>query len=58
MMAETGTVYGSRDRSRLDPALSGRGFDRRQKAKAEAAANDASDAGEPDMFAAAGVAAE
>ena len=58
-------MCGSRDRSRLDPALSGRGFDRRQKAKAKGeAANDpaqsveASAQPDGDMFSAAGVAAE
>jgi hypothetical protein len=59
MIAATGTACGTRDRSRLDPALCGRGFDRRQKAKGEAA-NDAP-AGEgdgDDMFKHAGVAAE
>lgn len=59
MIGATGTVCGNRNRSRLDPALSGRGFDRRQKAKAEAAANDAAGGGDgPDMFEASGVAAE
>ena len=58
-MMATGTAYGSRDRSRLGPASSGRGFDRRQKAKADAAANDGAGGGDgPDMFEAAGVAAE
>jgi hypothetical protein len=52
-------MYGNRDRSRHQTALSGRGFDRRQKAKA---ANDALAEGEGgeegDMFSQAGVAAE
>lgn len=67
MSSRTGTMCGSRGRSRLDPALSGQRFDRRQKAKAKAAANANGDLsaeasaqaeGEGDMFSAAGVAAE
>jgi hypothetical protein len=57
MTQAIGAMYGSRDRSRHLAALIGRGFDRRQKAKA---ANDAP-AGEgdgEDMFSRAGVAAE
>ena len=59
MTARIGAMYGNRDRSRHQTALSGRGFDRRQKAKA---ANDApaegGDGEEGDMFSQAGVAAE
>ena len=59
MIGTTGTVCGNRDRSRHQTALSGRGFDRRQKAKA---ANDTpaegGDGEEGDMFSQAGVAAE
>ena len=67
MTAAIGTWCGSRERSRLDPALSDRGFDRGQKARAAAANDEAADAADasadggddaPDMFSAAGVAAE
>jgi hypothetical protein len=65
MIPHSGTMCGSRNRSRHLAALSDRGFDRRQKAKASAAndgdtASDASaqEDGEGDMFSRAGVAAE
>lgn len=57
MTLALGAMCGSRNRSRHETALSGRGFDRRQKAKAS---NDEA-AGEgdgEDMFSRAGVAAE
>ena len=65
MIDQTSSGCGSRDRSRHLAALSDRGFDRRQKAKASAA-NDAADSAsgegeggdEGDMFSRAGVAAE
>ena len=59
MTSEIGAMYGNRERSRHQTALSGRGFDPRQKAKA---ANDApaegGDSEEGDMFSQAGVAVE
>lgn len=59
MTAGTGTMWGSRGRSRHQTALSGRGFDRRQKAKGEAANDGEGESGdEGDMFTHAGVAAE
>jgi len=60
MTRGTGTMYGNRESSRHKTALSFRGFDRRQKAKAEAANDGESGEGGdgPDMFSHAGVAAE
>jgi hypothetical protein len=55
MIGATGTVCGNRDRSRHQTALSGRGFDRRQKANDAPASEGGED---PYMFSAAGVAAE
>lgn len=58
----TGTMCGDRGRSRHQTASSGRGFDRRQKAKGEAANDglsaEASAQEEDDMFNNARVAAE
>ena len=62
MIGAIGTMYGSRDRSRNKTALSDRGFDRRQKAKSDAANDgvgaEAAAQDEGDMFTRAGVAAE
>lgn len=58
MIPPSGTRWGNRDSSRHKTALSCRGFDRRQKAKAEAANDGEGEGGDPDMFSAAGVAAE